>query len=121
MLKKCFEFDWACSKIPQVIKKEEEIENIKQQLYKVYKMYKETYKYYAAQNPTGEVWSISQQSFTDFIYETGIIDGKNLELADVFIKLKATLFSEDKNNPRNPERSLVRLFIVFYSINIVYI
>ena len=74
-------------------------------------MYKETYKYYSAQNPIGEVWSISQQAFTDFIYETGIIDGKNLELEDILLKLRATLFSEDQNNPRNPQESLVRLYI----------
>lgn len=108
MLKKCFEFDWNCCRIPMVVKKEDDLENVKKLLYSVYRQYKEAYKYYSSLNPSGEVWSISQQPFTDFVYETNIIDGKNLELADVFIKLKATLFSEDKNNPRNPERSLIR-------------
>ena len=108
MLKKCFEFDWGCGRIPRVIKKEDDLEKVKKMLYNVYRQYKETYKYYASLSPSSDIWSISQLPFTDFISETGIIDGKSLKLSDVDIKFIATLSSGEKSNPRNPERSLVR-------------
>lgn len=108
MLKKCFEFDWSCGRIPRVIKKEDDLEKVKKQLYAVYRQYKETYKYIASLSPSGEVWSISQLPFTDFINESNIIDNKFLKLSDVDIKFIATLSSGEKSNPRNPERSLVR-------------
>ena len=108
MLKKCFEMDWSCSRIPRMIKKDDDLEKVKKLLYSVYRQYKETYKYYASLSPNGEVWSISQLPFTDFINESGIIDNKNLKISNVDIKFIATLASGEKSNPRNPERSLVR-------------
>lgn len=59
-------------------------------------------------SPSADIWSISQLPFTDFINESNIIDGKSLKLSDVDIKFIATLSSGEKNNQRNPERSLVR-------------
>lgn len=107
-MKKCFETDWNCGRIPRIIKKEDDLEKVKKLLYSVYRQYKETYKYYASLSPSGEVWSISQLPFTDFVNESNIIDNKSLKLSDVDIKFIATLSSGEKNNSRNPERSLVR-------------
>jgi len=107
LLKKCFEFDWGCCRIPRLVKKEDDLEKVKKQLYSVYRQYKETYKYISSLSPSGEVWSISQLPFTDLINETNIIDNKSLKLSDVDIKFIATLAGE-KGNFRNPERSLVR-------------
>ena len=109
MIKKCFEFDWSCSRIPRVVKKEEDIAATKEVWRAVYKQYKETYKYYSSLNPVGEIWSITQNPFTEFINSCEIIDGKTIKLSDVDLKFIATFSGGDlKNNPRNPDRSLIR-------------
>jgi hypothetical protein len=55
------------------------------------------------------VWSIGQNSFTDFCFSCkGLVDGLTLKLSDVDLNLKATLYSEVKNNPRNPANALIR-------------
>ena len=74
-----------------------------------YRQYKETYKYLSGLNPIGDTWAIGMLGFTDFLNSAGIIDGKTLKLSDVDIKFIATLSSSEyKNNPRNPERGLIR-------------
>lgn len=76
------------------------MEKVKNQLHAIYRQYKETYKYIASLNPSGEVWSISPIPFTDFFNETGIIDNKIIMQSDVDIKLVAALqlSSEEKGN-----------------------
>jgi hypothetical protein len=46
-------------------------------------------------------------SYTEFATHTGIIDSK-FGLSDIDFNMKATLYSEIKNNPRNPANALVR-------------
>lgn len=78
-------------------------------LHRVYKQYKETYKYLSALNPIGDTFAISSLIFTDFLNNSGIIDEKTLKSVDVPIKFIVTSTgSEIKNNPRNPERGLIR-------------
>lgn len=55
------------------------------------------------------MWSIGQNSFTDFCTSCkGLIDGFSLKLSDVDLNMKATLYSEIKNNPRKPATALIR-------------
>lgn len=109
MLKKCFEFDWECSRIPRLIKNEDDQKKVKELLRSAYRQYKETYKYFAGLTPIGDTWAISMLGFTDFLNAANIIDGKTLKLSDVDIKFIATSSSSEfKNNPRNPERGLIR-------------
>lgn len=109
LTRKCFETDWNCSKIPKIIKNPEDLGKVKDFLASIYKHMKEGYKYMSSLNPIGDVWSISQNPFTDFINTCNMIDGKLLKLSDVDIKFIATLSSTDfKGNPRNPERAIIR-------------
>jgi hypothetical protein len=109
ILKKCFEFDWDCSNIPRVIKKEEEIAKVKEILRGIYKQYKETYKYYAGSSPIGDTWAITQLGFNDFVNELNLVDNKTLKTSDVDIKFVATTSSSEfKSSTRNPERGLIR-------------
>lgn len=59
VLRKCFERDWQCSKIPKFVKSAEEQAVIMDMLWSNYKMIKETYKQYASYNPNGDVFSMS--------------------------------------------------------------
>ena len=47
-----------------------------------YKDIKETYKHYASLSPAGEVWSISQNVFTDFTIKSGIVDYNLFQLKE---------------------------------------
>lgn len=108
-MKECFKFDWNCSRIPRLIKNEDDQKKVYDLLRSIYKQYKEAYKYYAGLNPIGDTWAISMLGFTDILNEAGIVDNKTLKLSDVDIKFIATSnSSEYKSNARNPERGLIR-------------
>ncbi|CAD8105716.1 unnamed protein product [Paramecium sonneborni] len=111
LLRKCFERDWACCKIAKFVKKQEEQDQVKELLWQAYKPMRETYRFYASVNPTGDVFSMSVNPTSDFINQCQLIDGKQLKLADVDLKFIATCSASSidwKGNYRNPERSLVR-------------
>lgn len=59
LLRKCFEKDWSCGKITKFVKKQEELDLIKEMLWQNYKPIKEAYKFYACYNPSGDVFSMS--------------------------------------------------------------
>ncbi|CAD8076826.1 unnamed protein product [Paramecium sonneborni] len=111
LLRKCFERDWNCCKITKFVKKVEEQEQIKEMLWQSYKPIRETYRYYSAINPSGDVFSMSQNPTSEFVNQCQLIDGKQMKLADVDLKFIATCSasqSDWKGNFRNPERYLVR-------------
>lgn len=58
ILKKCFEFDWDYGKIPKLVKKEEELEQIKNFFRNNYRAIKDCYKNYATKYPVGDTWAI---------------------------------------------------------------
>ena len=93
-----------------MVKNVEELKLIEDLLWANYKALKETYKFFASYNPSGDVWSISSNPLTDFVNQAGLVDGKTLKLSDVDLKFIATCSSalEWKGNFRNPERALVR-------------
>ncbi|CAD8165096.1 unnamed protein product [Paramecium pentaurelia] len=109
-LRKCFEKDWSCSKISKVVKNPDEFNEVKNLLWKDYKMIKETYKWYSSYNPSGDVWSISSNVITDFSSTTELVDNKTFKLSDLDLKFIATCAAsiEYKGNYRNPERALCR-------------
>ena len=59
MLNKCFEYDWSCGRAYKIVKNEDELMKIKEIFRKIYKNYKDSYKYYASLNPIGDVWALS--------------------------------------------------------------
>jgi len=48
ILMKCFEFDWSCSKIPNLVKDEEDWKQFKEILWKHYRIIWEAYKFFSA-------------------------------------------------------------------------
>lgn len=110
LLGKCFENDWGRCKIPKIVKDTEELRKIKQVLRAGYKTVRETYKYYAAFDPTNDgVPCIGTNVYTDMMNQSGVIDAQFVKLSDVDIESVASNAGKGKvSNPRNPERSLVR-------------
>lgn len=109
-LRKCFEKDWSCCKIMKVVKNPDELNEVKNLLWKDYKMIKETYRWYSSYNPTGDIWSISSNVITEFSSATELVDNKTFKLSDLDLKFIATCAAsiEYKGNYRNPERALCR-------------
>ncbi|CAK78575.1 unnamed protein product (macronuclear) [Paramecium tetraurelia] len=108
-LRKCFENDWSYSKISNLVTNQDELNEVKNLIWKDYKMIKETYKWYSSKSPSGEVWSISNNVISDFAFETGLFD-KTFKLSDLDLKFIATCAAsfETERNHRNPERALCR-------------
>ncbi|CAD8178213.1 unnamed protein product [Paramecium octaurelia] len=119
---KCFENDWSHSKISNFVTNQDELQEVKNVIWKDYKMIKETFKWYSSKSPSGEVWSISNNVIADFAFETGLFDNK-FKLSDLDLKFIATCAAsiETKRNHRNPERALCRYqfmeFLVRVSID----
>lgn len=67
------------------------------------------YKYYAAVSPAGSIFCIGGNVFSDIMSRfDDLIDGNTLKLADIDLEFVSTNAAMKKNNPRNPERALVR-------------
>ncbi len=58
LLRKCFEFDFKCSKIPRLVKNEEDLLATKETMHRHYRAYKSCYKAYASMNPIGDIWCL---------------------------------------------------------------
>ncbi len=58
MLDNCFEVDWNNTRITKIVKNEEEHPNLKKYMRSIYKLIKESYKYYSSISPIGDVWAI---------------------------------------------------------------
>ena len=67
---------------------------------------RETYKYYAGQQPHGLVPSIGMNVMSDFVDKAKICD-KYLKLSDIDVEFIATCAGV-KNNPLNPDRAIIR-------------
>jgi hypothetical protein len=106
LIAKCFEYDWAHSRIPRVVKDPYELQAIKNYFSGIYKTIKEIYKYYSSVSPSGEIWSIGQMVFTDLCNEAKIVDS-SFRLSDLDFHMKGALYSEVRN-PRSPPNALVR-------------
>ena len=64
MLKKCFEKDWKCSKLMNLVKNQTDQDKLKEKLGQNYKAIKLVYKYFSAWSPFGDVWAVSNNSWT---------------------------------------------------------
>ncbi|CAI2363827.1 unnamed protein product [Moneuplotes crassus] len=107
LLGKCFEFDWNCSKIENMIRDDSEKEKIKEFLQKNYRLMRECYRYYAGVNPCGILPCIGQNAFNELISSTRIVENKAMKLSDIDFEFIVTK-SGHKKSEMNPERWLVR-------------
>ena len=107
LLAKCFEFDWENTKLPKIVKSQEDRADLKKYLSTVYKYIREVYKYYAAVNPAGQIFSIGTNAFSDIITNCeGALDQRTLKISDLDLEFVAT--NAGSRGQRNPERQLVR-------------
>lgn len=106
-MRKCFEFDFQCSRIPRLVKDERDLAQTKEVLWSHYKAYKNGYKYFCSLNPIGETWCLQNLEFHQFVDACHIKDGR-LRNAECDLKFVGTNANPDMKGPRNPERGLVR-------------
>jgi hypothetical protein len=67
LLRKCFEFDFKCSKIPKFIKNEEDLLATKEVMHSHYRAYKNCYKFYASMNPIQDIWCLQNLDYCNFV------------------------------------------------------
>ena len=65
---RCFDFDWKCSKIEAMIKNPKERDIVYNYLSSNYRVIREAYRYFASLGPSGNVFSIGTNVFSDVIY-----------------------------------------------------
>lgn len=109
LLAKCFEYDMSQTSLKRMIKDEACYEKVKQTLRQYYELIKRCYKYNASQSPKGEVWSISQNVFGEFLTSSGILDGRLMTLSNTdFNFILVYSQQKDKQSYVIPDRCLVR-------------
>ena len=82
-MERCFNNDWRHSKIEKLISHypQEDLREFKDLLRAKYKDLKECYKHYASFQPAGgEIWSLSQNVFTDFLLKSNLVDNTLMTL-----------------------------------------
>ena len=106
----CFDFDWNCSKLSTLIKPVKDKHIIYEYLKSNYQPIRETYKYMASLGPSGNVFSIGMNVFSDVIYNCEGVLGDGMKLADVDLKFVATKAGGGKvgKGRNNPDRQLIR-------------
>lgn len=74
--------DWKKTKVPKFIKDEEERNRCLSELAQHALLLREVYQYYAFQG-TGSAFTISRNEITQLVREMGILDKKNMKIADL--------------------------------------
>ena len=70
---------------------------------------REAYKFYSAVAPVGFICSIGTNVFSDIVSNfEGFVDNTTFKISDLDLEFVATNAGVKKNNPRNPDRQLVR-------------
>mmetsp|Transcript_6029 Transcript_6029/g.5632 ORF Transcript_6029/g.5632 Transcript_6029/m.5632 type:complete len:199 (-) Transcript_6029:158-754(-) len=118
ILDECFEFDWNCSKITKLVKNGDDQTEVKKLLRSLYKHFREVYKFQAALGQVGLYPSIGSNVISEIIGGcSNLVDNTSLNLSDIDLEFVATN-AGNKNNPRNPERQLVRYQLMEYFVRI---
>lgn len=91
LLRKCFEFDWKCSKIhSKLIKDETEKAKIKHYLSENYYVLRECYRYFSGISPSNGIPSIGTNALNELISQSTIADGKLMNVSEIGIDFAAT-------------------------------
>lgn len=64
MVKKCFEKDWKCTKLMNLVKIQTDQDKLKDLLCKNYKEIKLAYRYFSSWSPFGDIWAVSNNTWT---------------------------------------------------------
>ena len=105
----CFEVDWANTKCEKILKGDGEAAKVKAYIKRIYKVMRETYKYYAGLQPLGRIMCVGSGTLTEILYNCGnFIDGKVLKISDVDLQVIACNGGRRAANPLDPDKALVR-------------
>ncbi|CAD8081706.1 unnamed protein product [Paramecium primaurelia] len=85
----CFEWDWNNSQLTKLIKEQDQLIQVKQYLHRIYRDLVSAYRHYSAYSPSGDIWSISLNVFTD-IFQSSFVDNKSYLLKDLDISFRQT-------------------------------
>jgi hypothetical protein len=108
-MNKCFDFDWSCcSRLPNLLKREEEVVGVSKILRENYRHIRNCYKYYSSVGVASDIWAIGNNSFTEWVNQCGIIDGKTFNLAGSDLQFNISNYPGDRKDLYNPKGSLVR-------------
>lgn len=70
---------------------------------------REAYKYFSSLGPSGNIFSIGTNVFSDVIYNCpNLLDGKHVKLSDVDLEFISTKAGNQNKGRNNPDRQLVR-------------
>lgn len=115
LIDKCFESDWNNKKVLKFKKSEEK--DVKAEIYRVYHIYKETYKYFAGQDPTGNIFSIGMNTINQFMNEHLVCidhDDKNAKLKPADADRMFITVNAGRSGPTNPANNLIRCQFMEY-------
>jgi hypothetical protein len=90
------------------LKKEEEVVAVCKILRENYRHIRNCYKYYSSVGVASDIWGIGNNSFTEWINQCGIIDGKTFNLAGSDLQFNISNYPGDRKDLYNPKGSLVR-------------
>ena len=102
----CFEFDWALSKIPNLVKNPLQLSQIHDFLHEIYEPVIWAYKHLSAMSGN-EIFSVTNYVLIDFLNECKAVDSL-YGVEDVGVNWNVALSSKDKNLLYNPGNALVR-------------
>jgi len=108
---RCFEYDWAHSKVDKIFKNDlSQMNEVKNVMKKYYKTIRDIYKYHSALDPCNNVFAISENVIFDIIKKANAIDNESLKIPDVNLEFITTntMEANQKSSKLNPERFLIR-------------
>ena len=106
LLSDCFEFDWQNSRIKGIMKKSQDLSQLKSCLLKYYESIKEAYKVLASYSG-GELPCIGANLLTELLNQTSVFD-EYYKDSDFGVNWSTVLGQITKNQPYNPGNALVR-------------
>ena len=111
MLGKCFEIDYENSKIKKFVKTTEEETFLKAYLRSNYRKIKEIYHYLAALDPHGNILCISQNTLSDFVKQSNLLEQNYLKFSDIdlsYLSAYIPLLKSNYDSDSTPGRFLIR-------------
>jgi hypothetical protein len=105
-LDECFEFDWTHSRIPKMIKKEKNLEDLKKTLQNYYPIIRESYKTLSSYSG-GDLPCIGTNTMTDLLSTCKVFD-QNYSITDFGVNWNTVLVQTVKNQQFNPGNALIR-------------
>lgn len=93
-----------------LVKNQTDQDKLKEKLSKNYKAIKHIYRYFSSWSPFGDIWAVSNNSWTQFCQQAKIINKDTpLKITDLtFITTNSMSGADWKGNSLVPERGLIR-------------